>query len=123
MTRLREDIVAAIRSHNSYSLLSNSLKGQDRRTQHRTKRNGNEKRVQNIIKILFSEHFEIKNWMLVGDTSILYYSPLLVQLNHTLKEKTRWEGHQGCLVLARQRPGSPGTCNLAETGLPGLPMS
>jgi len=27
------------------------------------------------------------------------------------------------LVLARQRPGSLGTCNPEETGLPGLPMS
>jgi len=31
--------------------------------------------------------------------------------------------HQGGLVLARQCPGSPGTCNPEETGLPGLPMS
>jgi len=33
------------------------------------------------------------------------------------------EGHQGGLVLARQCPGSPGTCNPQETGLPGLPIS
>ena len=32
-------------------------------------------------------------------------------------------GHQGGLVLARQCPGSPGTCNPEETGLPGLPLS
>ena len=31
--------------------------------------------------------------------------------------------HQGCLVLARQCLGSPGTCNPEETGLPGLPVS
>jgi len=37
--------------------------------------------------------------------------------------KTAREGHQGGLVLARQRPGSPGTCNPAEAGQPGLPMS
>ena len=30
---------------------------------------------------------------------------------------------QGGLVLARQCPGSPGTCNTEETGLPGLPVS
>jgi len=36
--------------------------------------------------------------------------------------KTPWEGHQGGLVLARQCPGSPGTCNPEETGLPGLPV-
>ena len=37
--------------------------------------------------------------------------------------KTPREGHQGGLVLARQCPGSPGTCNPEETGLPGLQMS
>jgi len=52
-----------------------------------------------------------------------YYSYLLVQLKDILKEKTRREGHQGCLVLARQCPGSSGTCNPEETGLPGLPTS
>jgi hypothetical protein len=41
-----------------------------------------------------------------------YYSPLLMQLKDILKEKRRSrEGHQGGLVLARQNPGSPGTCN------------
>jgi len=34
--------------------------------------------------------------------------------------KTPWEGHQGRLVLARQCPSSPGTCNPEETGLSGL---
>ena len=33
------------------------------------------------------------------------------------------EGHQGGLVLTRQCPGSPGTYNPEETGLPGLPVS
>ena len=33
------------------------------------------------------------------------------------------EFHQRGLVLARQCPGSPGTCNPEETGLPGLPES
>jgi len=37
--------------------------------------------------------------------------------------KTPREVHQGGLVLARQCPGSPATCNPEETGLPGLPMS
>jgi len=37
--------------------------------------------------------------------------------------KTPREGHQGCLVLARQCPGSPVTSNPEETGLPGLLMS
>ena len=40
-----------------------------------------------------------------------------------IEGKTPREGHQGGIVLARQCPGSPGTCNPAETGLPGLPMS
>jgi len=39
------------------------------------------------------------------------------------ERKTPREGHQGSLVLARQCPGSPGTCNPEENGLPGLPMS
>jgi len=33
------------------------------------------------------------------------------------------EDYQEGLVLARQYPGTPGTCNPKETGLPGLPMS
>jgi len=37
--------------------------------------------------------------------------------------KTPREVHQGGLVLARQCPRSPGTCNPEETGLPGLPVS
>ena len=37
--------------------------------------------------------------------------------------KTPRQVHQGGFVLARQCPGSPGTCNPEETGLPGLPVS
>jgi len=37
--------------------------------------------------------------------------------------RTPQEVHQGCLVLARLRPGSPGTCNPVETGLLGFPVS
>ena len=33
------------------------------------------------------------------------------------------EVHEGGLVLSRQFPGSPGTCNPEETGLTGLPLS
>ena len=40
----------------------------------------------------------------------------------TFWSKTPREVHQGSLVLA-QCPGSPGTCNPEETGLPGLPTS
>jgi len=39
------------------------------------------------------------------------------------ERKTPREVHQGGLVLARQCPGSPGTSNPEETGLPGLPLS
>jgi len=39
------------------------------------------------------------------------------------ERKTLRESHQGGLVLARQCPGSPGTCNPEEIGLPGLPVS
>jgi len=41
----------------------------------------------------------------------------------TFEGKTPREGHQGGLVLARQCPGSPSTCNPEETGLPRLPVS
>ena len=37
--------------------------------------------------------------------------------------KTLREGQQGNLVLERQCPDSPGTCNPEETGLPGIPVS
>jgi len=37
--------------------------------------------------------------------------------------KTPQEGHQWGLVLSRQCPVSPSTCNPKETGLPGLPVS
>ena len=39
------------------------------------------------------------------------------------ERKAPRECYQGCLVLARKCPGSPGTCNPEETGLPGLPLS
>jgi len=53
-----------------------------------------------------------------------YHSSLLVQLKDILKEKRRaLEGHQGGIVLARQCPSSPGTCNPDENGLPGLSLS
>jgi len=52
-----------------------------------------------------------------------YCSSLLVQLKDILKGKRRGKVAKGGLVLARQCPGSPGTCNREETGLPGLPKS
>jgi len=52
-----------------------------------------------------------------------YYSSLLVQMKVILKEKRRGNITKGGLVLAGQCPGSLGTCNPEETGLPGLPIS
>jgi len=52
-----------------------------------------------------------------------YYSSLLAQLKDILKKKTPREVHKGGPVLPQQCPGSPGTCNPEETGLPGLPVS
>jgi len=54
-----------------------------------------------------------------------YYSFLLVQLKDILKEKRPRRGKvtKGVLVLARQCPGSPGTCNPEENVLPGSRMS
>ena len=52
-----------------------------------------------------------------------YYSSLLVQLKDILKVKRRGKGTKWSLVLARQCPGSAGTCNQEETGLHGLPVS
>ena len=51
-----------------------------------------------------------------------YYSYLLVQLKNIWRRNAARRSPKG-LVLARQCPGSPGTCNPEETGLPGLPFS
>jgi len=53
-----------------------------------------------------------------------YYSSLLVQLKDILKEKLRGAGKspRGSF-FARNCPGSVGTCNPQESGLPGIPMS
>jgi len=48
------------------------------------------------------------------------YSSLLAQSKDILKEKSRGKVTKGGLVLERQCPGSPVTCNWEETGLPGL---
>jgi len=56
-------------------------------------------------------------------TNAEYYSSLLVQFKDILKEKRRGKVTKEGLVLARQCPGSLGTCNPEETGLPGLPVS
>jgi len=52
-----------------------------------------------------------------------YYLSLLVQLKDILKETRCGKITKEVLVLARKCPGSSGTCNPEETGLPWLPMS
>ena len=53
-----------------------------------------------------------------------HYSSLLVQLkDFCRKNATGREVHQGCLVLARKCPGSPGTCKPEQPGLPEIPGS
>ena len=52
-----------------------------------------------------------------------YYLPMLVQMKGILKGKRRGKITKGVLLFARQCPGSPGTCNPDETGLPGLQIS
>jgi len=50
---------------------------------------------------------------------------LLISVGATdghFKGKTPPEGYHGGLVLARQCPSSPDTCNPEQTDLPGLPM-
>ena len=46
------------------------------------------------------------------------WSSLLVQLRTFWRKNAAREG----LVIARQRPGSPGACNPEETGLPAIPL-
>jgi len=52
-----------------------------------------------------------------------YYSSLLVQLKDILKENRHGKDTKVVLFSHDNAPGSPGTCNPEETGLPGLPMS
>jgi len=61
-----------------------------------------------------------------GSSSLNYQRGVLLisagAIEGYFEGKTRWEDHQGGLVLAWQCPGSPGPCNPEETGLPGLPV-
>ena len=54
--------------------------------------------------------------------NVEYYSSPGAIEGH-FEEKMVRETHQGELVLARECPGSPGTCNPQNTGLPGIPVS
>ena len=48
------------------------------------------------------------------------YRYLVYECIYAIEGQTPREGHQVGLVLARHCPGSPGTCNPEETGLPGF---
>jgi hypothetical protein len=78
-----------------------------------------------LASIFWDEDGILIDYLPKGQTvNAEYYSSLLVQLEDILKEKrTPREVHQRGHVLARQCPGSPGTFNPEETGLPGLPVS
>jgi len=74
-----------------------------------------------VLALIFWDHDGILliDYLPKGQTiNVEYYLSLLVQLKDILKEK----GH-GKVINAQQCPGSPGTCNPEETGLPGLPLS
>ena len=63
------------------------------------------------------------DYLLKGQTINAEYYSTVGEIERHFEGKTPREGHQGCLVLARQYPGSLDTCNPAETGLPVLPFS
>jgi hypothetical protein len=65
------------------------------------------------------------DYLLMDQTmNAAYYSSLLMQLKDVWRENANAaEGHQGGPVLARQCPGSPGTCNPRESDLHCLPLS
>jgi len=52
-----------------------------------------------------------------------YYLSLLVQLKDILKEKCHGKFTKWGIVIAREYPGSLGTCNPEETGLTWVPLS
>ena len=72
------------------------------------------------IKTVFSSLiiFQRAKLSMLSITHLCWCNCRIFFLRRTLRE-----GHQGGLVLTRQCPSSPGTCNPDETGLPGLPMS
>jgi len=87
-------------------------------------------RVQNSAgKVLTSIFFWIKT---ASSSLIIFQRPnyqrgvILIsagEIEGRFEGTTLREGHKGGLVLARQCPGSLGTCNREETGLSGLQMS
>jgi len=85
-----------------------------------------QKSTGNVLSSIFWDQGDILliHYLPKGQTiNAEYYCPLLVHLKDILKGKRRAKFTNVGLVLARQFPGSPGTCNPEETGLPGLPFS
>jgi len=83
-----------------------------------------------IILKASDEKFSLKHGILPTDylpkgqtINNEYYSSLLVQVKDILKAKLCGKVTKGVLFLHDNAPGSPGTCNPEETGLPGLPVS
>jgi len=73
-----------------------------------------------LVSIFFGSRRHPPHYVPKGQTvNTEYYSSLLVQLKDILKEKRCGKFTKGGLVLARQYPGSPGTCNPEDSGLPG----
>ena len=80
--------------------------------------------MENLLLPFFGVKMAFSSLSSKGQTiNAKYYSSLLVRLKDILKEKHRGKVNKGCLVRVRQCPGTPGTCNPEETGLPGLLMS
>ena len=87
-------------------------------------------RVQkSSLKVLASIFWDQDSILLIhylpkGQTiKVEYYLSLLVQLKDTLKGKCRRKVTKRVLFLHDSTPGSLGTCNPEETGLPGLPVA
>ena len=80
-----------------------------------------EKFSSRFLGIMMASSFIMVQRVKLSTWSI--YSSLLVQLKDILKEKHRGKVTKGLLFLHDNAPGSPGTCNSEETGLPGLPVS
>jgi len=74
---------------------------------------------KNPLEIFLLRLFGIK----VASSSLIIFQRAELSTRSITHLWTPRGGHQGSLVLPRQCPGSPGTCNPDETGLPGFPVS
>jgi len=90
-----------------------------------TQRQSNNQWSGGIAAYPVPKYSECKNPLEESSPQFFFFWVLLISVGVTeehFEGKPPREGHEGCLVLARQCPGSPGTCNPEETGLPWLPM-